>query len=1470
MNWGRGAVATVAVAFVMVTSVMALPLLGGSIVPSDGSEEPDESLEDETVAAAESSDLGSADGSESETDVSDTGADVDGGEGLELISMGPTTETETDVETDTNTNTDADAEADVDVQASLSAQQQDAVEAGVDEGIELAQSQGVEVTQEQRAAAIEGASESVVQHQEAEVEQIQEATKGAVHGSLMQEQEVEIEQVQYAVSGATGGALSQYQTVSASQMQSATWGATHGAVAQEQRATVEQIQVATRGAAAGAASEAGDKDVTRAPKIQEAAQGAAYGVLEQYQKITVEQRQQITLEHVQHSAAGASAGALEGSTEAVLEQEQRVEVEQHQRVTVKQIQKAATGAAKGALVQKQAVTVEQTQSAARGAGKGSLKQVQTVSVEQVQRITITQIQEASFGAAKGSIYQSQEATVEQIQAAADGAAGGVLVQQQEVSITQIQHAAVGASQGSIQSAVQRQVVEVEQIQAAAFGAGEGAVIQKQVVDVTQVQKLATGGASGALIQYQEATVEQIQFAARGACQETARAVQYQRISVTQLQVLTQNAASDATAYAIQEGLDDIDDEAELSQFLEVEVSQQLEEIEELEGEAAIAFADQDSEGESVVVDSVDLSEGGFVAIYDGDTAAADPAGVIGVSNYLEAGAHDDVEIDLEEPIEDEQPLVAVAHHDTTGDETFQYAETDGEADDPYTTLGGSPIVDSAIVTVDDPDDPEPEATLDVTDQEGDGGTVTVDEASASVDYALTVTDEDDEQLAESEAFEANETTSGVELDLEPPLEENATLEVAVVSLAEQEEATEDALETESIEYTVEDDALDDPDEEEATLNVSDQTGDGETLTVDEANASVDYALTVTDEDDEQLAESETFEANESADLETLDLEPPLEENATLEVAVVAAEDGAAADGDTDAIDAAAGTSAADADADADNADVDGVLESETIEYTVDGDPETFDVEFVDCQQAEVTGSFEDGDMIIVATTFYESAGIGNTMGEYAVTVGDDVDAPFEGTITYEVGDEFTVDETDDEATVTVPEGDFGAAITGVASPDATPGEIDHPNPDGSECVEEIRPELPEISVEETEPTDTDAIEVTFGYENPNDAALFVDSDFVEGTTDDEPVDEFEPGTESFTVEWTPETDDERLVWEVGLSHYDYEEVLTAETATAGEIDPTDPAEFGVSITGTNDPVEQGELLEVDADIENVGGQEGTQDIELSIDGVSVDEAPISLEAGSTEAVTLTAETDNLEPGEHPVEVSSENETAETTVTIEEPGEPEFGVSITGTNDPVEQGEPLEVDADIENVGDQEGTQDIELSIGGASVDDVPVSLAPGATEVVSLTADTDDLEPGVYTAAVSSENETAETTVTIEADEPDVTETPEEEEEEADPFDEPAEEEEEADPFDEPDEEPPAEESPEDEPETEEGPTTEDESPAEEPPAEEEPPTEEEQEPAEPAEEPADDGDDPAETQSPDEPDGPGSDAEPDSEPVTE
>lgn len=113
-------------------------------------------------------------------------------------------------------------------------------------------------------------------------------------------------------------------------------------------------------------------------------------------------------------------------------------------------------------------------------------------------------------------------------------------------------------------------------------------------------------------------------------------------------------------------------------------------------EASIEFTDQRGDGTSVTVDHVELSDGGFVVVTDGAGT------ILGVSDALEAGSHENVTVDRHEETEQELfgELTVVVHRDTTDDGEFVYEETDGEEDRPYLEAG-YPVSNTATVTSED-------------------------------------------------------------------------------------------------------------------------------------------------------------------------------------------------------------------------------------------------------------------------------------------------------------------------------------------------------------------------------------------------------------------------------------------------------------------------------------------------------------------------------------------------------------------------------------------------------------------------------------------------------------------------------------------------------------------------------------------------------------------------------------------------
>jgi hypothetical protein len=126
--------------------------------------------------------------------------------------------------------------------------------------------------------------------------------------------------------------------------------------------------------------------------------------------------------------------------------------------------------------------------------------------------------------------------------------------------------------------------------------------------------------------------------------------------------------------------------------------------------ASVTIDEQESDGERVVVESVTMDEGGFIAIHDSSVEDAPVASVLGNSVYLEAGTHENVEITLARPIEESQTLVAMPHYDTNENEVYDFVLSTGELDGPY-TADGEAVTDSAEVSLEEAETtPEEEET----------------------------------------------------------------------------------------------------------------------------------------------------------------------------------------------------------------------------------------------------------------------------------------------------------------------------------------------------------------------------------------------------------------------------------------------------------------------------------------------------------------------------------------------------------------------------------------------------------------------------------------------------------------------------------------------------------------------------------------------------------------------------------------
>jgi hypothetical protein len=183
--------------------------------------------------------------------------------------------------------------------------------------------------------------------------------------------------------------------------------------------------------------------------------------------------------------------------------------------------------------------------------------------------------------------------------------------------------------------------------------------------------------------------------------------------------------------------------------------------------ASVSFTDQSTDGTTVSVASARLDDGGFVTIHDETLLDGDALGsVVGVSEYLESGPVDSLTVPLDEELSEDQTLIAMPHRDTNDNQTYDFVDTEGSADGPYTSDEGA-VTDAAEVTVES----SPEATVSFADQSTDGTSVTVQSVEMENGGFVTV---HDETLLDGDALGS---VVGVSEYLEPGSVDSLTVEL---------------------------------------------------------------------------------------------------------------------------------------------------------------------------------------------------------------------------------------------------------------------------------------------------------------------------------------------------------------------------------------------------------------------------------------------------------------------------------------------------------------------------------------------------------------------------------------------------------------------------------------------------------------------------------------------------------------------
>jgi len=195
-------------------------------------------------------------------------------------------------------------------------------------------------------------------------------------------------------------------------------------------------------------------------------------------------------------------------------------------------------------------------------------------------------------------------------------------------------------------------------------------------------------------------------------------------------------------------------------------------------------------------------------------------------------------------------------------------------------------------------------------------------------------------------------------------------------------------------------------------------------------------------------------------------------------------------------------------------------------------------------------------------------------------------------------------------------------------------------------------------------------------------------------------------------------------------------------------DPGEPEITLSDVDLSENAIDVGDDVEVTVEVENVGDADGTETIELVAEEEVIDSTSVSLDADSSETVTFTETFD--EAGEFEIVV---NEVDAGSLAV---GAADLQVTDTEVSETdIDVGESVEVTATVENVGDADGTEDIELTTAGEVVESESVSLDAGSSETFTYTKTFD--EAGEFEVAIDEDHVG---TVVVDDDESEDDDTP--------------------------------------------------------------------------------------------------------------
>jgi len=172
------------------------------------------------------------------------------------------------------------------------------------------------------------------------------------------------------------------------------------------------------------------------------------------------------------------------------------------------------------------------------------------------------------------------------------------------------------------------------------------------------------------------------------------------------------------------------------------------------------------------------------------------------------------------------------------------------------------------------------------------------------------------------------------------------------------------------------------------------------------------------------------------------------------------------------------------------------------------------------------------------------------------------------------------------------------------------------------------------------------------------------------------------------------------------------------------------AVFEVMIRDISTPIEAGDEITIDVEIQNSGGKAGTQSISVAIDNIGTDSRMISLDPNESTLATFEIATNSEDSGEYSITTSSEDDSATNNIMILTGAT--FDVrEINLEEQKIESGGEFHISALIVNSGDASGDQAVDLYLNNQKIQSRDISLDSGESIDISFNeVDTRNLSPG--------------------------------------------------------------------------------------------------------------------------------------------